>query len=291
MRRWRISLFLLLSLALLAGCSGARFAYDNADSALRWVADDYFAFEDAQAQDFRARLARFHAWHRSEELPRYSELMQAAAAKLGDGLTREKLLWAWDSVKARYRALVAQAAPELAAVLATLTPAQFEHLRQRFAQSDREFAAEHLEGGEAAERKRREKRNLARMRDWFGDLTEAQETLIRSASAALPLTDSLRLQNRQRRQREFVALLLAHRTQAELAPELRRWLGDWEEGAAPEYLRASALQREGYLQMLLALDPGLTPAQRAHAAARLNEYGELFAALARPSKLARADAR
>jgi len=34
---------LLLALAWLAGCSGARLAYNNADTVLRWMADDYFA--------------------------------------------------------------------------------------------------------------------------------------------------------------------------------------------------------------------------------------------------------
>ena len=57
--------FLLLALASLAGCSGARLAYNNADTLVRWMADDYFALVGAQKEDFSARLARFHAWHRA----------------------------------------------------------------------------------------------------------------------------------------------------------------------------------------------------------------------------------
>ena len=149
---------LLLALAWLAGCSGARLAYNNAGIALRWMADDYFALEGPQEEDFKARLARFHAWHRSEELPRYSALMASAGDGLADGLTAAELLWAWDSVKARYRHVAGQAAPELAAVLATLTPVQFERLGEKFAESDAEFAKKHLKGGEAVQRKRRDQR-------------------------------------------------------------------------------------------------------------------------------------
>ena len=278
---------LLLAVASLAGCSGARLAYNNADTVVRWMAGDYFALEGPQEDDFKARLARFHAWHRSEELPRYSVLMTSAGDKLADGLTAPELLWAWESVKGRYRRMAAHAAPELAAVLATLTPAQFDRLDKKFAESDAEYAKKYLKGGEAEQRKRRDKRNLELMREWFGDLSDEQEAQLKISSAKLPLLYALRLQNRQRRQGEFVALLKAYRSPAELEPRLKQWLTGWEEGASPEYRRLSELHREGYIQMLLELDRGLTPAQRVHAVTRFYEYAEIFKALAEQSKLAR----
>jgi hypothetical protein len=278
---------LLLAVASLAGCSGARLAYNNADIVVRWMADDYFALEGPQEEDFKARLAGFHAWHRSEELPRYSVLMTSAGDKLADGLTAPELLWAWESVKGRYRRMAAHAAPELAAVLATLTPAQFDRLDKKFAESDAEYAKKYLKGGEAEQRKRRDKRNLELMREWFGDLSDEQEAQLKISSAKLPLLYELRLQNRERRQDEFVALLKAYRSPAELEPRLKQWLTGWEEGTSPEYRRLSELHREGYIQMLLELDRGLTPAQRVHAVTRFYEYAEIFKALAEQSKLAR----
>ena len=284
MRRLLHLVFVLLALAGLAGCSGARLAYNHADTVVRWMANDYFVLEGAQEEDFKARLARFHAWHRSEELPRYSTLMAGAADKLAAGLTPQDLVWAWGSVRARYRHMAEYAAPELAAVLATLTPAQFRRLEQKFAESDAEFTKKHLRGSEEEQRRRRDERNLERLREWFGDLSDAQEARLEIASAGLPLLYPLRLHNRQRRQGEFVALLKAYRSPAELEPGLRRWLSDWEEGASPEYRRLSDLYRERYIEMLLELDRSLAPAQRAHALARLQEYGKIFARLASESK-------
>jgi hypothetical protein len=274
----------LLALVFLAGCSGARLAYNNADTVVRWMADDYFALEGAQEEDFKERLARFHAWHRSEELPRYSVLMTGAGDKLADGLTVGELLWAWERVNGHYRRMAAYAAPELATVLATLTPAQFQRLEKRFAESDADYAKKHLKGGEGEQRERRDKRNLELMREWFGDLTDAQEAQLKAASARLPLLYALRLQNRQRRQAEFVAVLKTHRGQAELEPALKRWLTEWEEGASPEYRSLSEQHRGLYIQMLLELDRGLTAAQRAHAVARFYEYAEIFKALAAQGK-------
>ena len=288
MRRLISFALLLLALTGLAGCSGARLAYNNADTVVRWMADDYFALEGAQEEDFKARLARFHAWHRSEELPRYSALMASAGDKLADGLTAPELLWAWESVKARYRRMAVHAAPELAAVLVTLTPAQFERLEKKFAESNVEFVRKYLKGGEEEQGERRDKRNLELMREWFGDLSDEQEAQLMIGSAKLPFLYLLRLQNRQRRQGEFVALLKTHRSAAELEPRLRHWLTEWEEGASPEYRRLSLLHRELYIQMLLQLDRGLTPVQRVHATTRLREYAEIFETLAEQGKLARA---
>ena len=287
MRRLLKFALLLLALAWLAGCSGARLAYNNADIVVRWMANDYFALEGPQEEDFKARLARFHAWHRSEELPRYSVLMTSAGDKLADGLTAAELLWAWESVKGRYRRMAAHAAPELAVVLATLTPAQFDRLDKKFAESDAEYAKKYLKGGEAEQRKRRDKRNLELMREWFGDLSDEQEAELKAASGKLPLLYALRLQNRQRRQGEFVGLLKAHLSPAEFEPGLKQWLTDWEEGTSPEYRRLSELHREGYIRMLLELDRSLTPAQRVHAVTRFYEYAEIFKALAEQNQLAR----
>jgi len=289
MRRFAGYALALLALAWLAGCSGAHFAYNNADSVVRWMADDYFALEGAQAEDFKARLARFHGWHRSEELPRYSALLASAGDQLAAGLTAPKLLWAWDTVTEQYRRMAAQAAPDLAEMLVTLTPAQIAHLERRFAEANAKYAKNNLDGGAAEQRRRRDQRNLELMREWFGDLSDEQEAQLQAAGARLPLLYALRLENRQRRQREFIALLQTYRSAAELEPRLRVWLTDWDAGASSEYRRLSDLHRERYIRMLLQLDNGLAPQQRAHAVERLRGYAETFATLAaegRPARLA-----
>jgi len=276
---FRIAL-VLVTLAWLAGCSGLRIAYNNADSVVRWMADDYFAIEGPQEEDFTARLARFHAWHRSRELPRYSALLMRAGEKLADGLTEQELLWALDAVKERYRHMMAHAAPDLAAVLCTLSQAQLVHLQDKFDESNAKYFKKYVEGGEPKQRKQRSKRTLVLMRDWFGDLSDEQEALLSAWNDRMPLLYASRLQNRQRRQSEFAALLRQYRSAASLEPELRHWLVDWDIGASTEYRGISDIHQADYIRMLLELDRSITLKQRAHAASRLNEYAELFTALA-----------
>jgi len=286
MPRARLFVFALF-VSLLCGCSGVRLAYNNADTALRWMADGYLDFEPPQAYDFNTRLAHFHAWHRRQELPRYSELMASASDKLADGLTREELLWAWDSVNARMRAAAGQAAPEMAAVLASLSADQIVHLEKKFADTNEEFFKKQVKGGEPEQRKRRMKRNLEWLNDIFGDLSDAQEERLRALSDALPLLYTLRLSDRVRWQKEIVAMIRQHRGAAELGPRLAHWIAHWEGGRAPEYQRLTLAHREQYVEMLLEMDKGMTPKQREHAVTRLRRYAEDFRALAEEGKPAR----
>jgi hypothetical protein len=283
MLRIRLFAFLLFAV-LLSGCSAVRLAYNNADTALRWMADGYLDFEPPQADDFNARLAGFHAWHRSQELPQYAELLAGASDKLADGLTREELLWAWDNVNARMRAAARQAGPEMAVVLASLSAEQIVHLEKKFVETNEEFFKKQIKGGEPEQRKRRMKRNLEWIEDVFGDLSDAQEEQLRALSDALPLLYTLRLADRVRRQKEVVAMIRRERGAAEFAPRFVHWFSNWEEGRAPEYQRLTLAHREQYVEMLLDMDKGMTPKQREHAVKRLRKYAEDFRVLAEEGK-------
>ena len=277
---------LLLIAGLLSGCSAVRFAYNNADTALRWMADGYLDFEPPQADDFSARLGNFHSWHRRRELPRYSALLVSASNKLADGLTQEELDWALDNVNIRLRAMAEQAAPEMAVVFGKLDPEQIEHMEKKFVETNADFFKEHVKGGETEQRKRRMKRNLELFQDVYGNLSDAQERQLRELSDKLPLLYELRAHDRVRRQKEIAALIRENRSSAEFAPKLAHWLANWEEGRAPEYQRLTVLHRRQYMQMLLDLDKGMTAAQRANAVKRLRKYAEDFRVLAEEGKSA-----
>ena len=85
---------LLLSVAL-GACGGAtRVVYDNADAAVLLLADRHLDLEGEQWKLARGSIARFHAWHRRTELPRYASLLQSAAGRVELGLNRDDVEWA-----------------------------------------------------------------------------------------------------------------------------------------------------------------------------------------------------
>ena len=143
MRAGRIASAVLL-LALLVSCSAVRLSYDNADWVLARMAGSYVDMDRAQARALKAELAELHAWHRHEELPRYSAFLDEASERLEHGLAREDVVWAIGTVRVRYEVLSRQAAQGMEPLLLTLNPRQVDRLQARFETDNRKFYASNL---------------------------------------------------------------------------------------------------------------------------------------------------
>ncbi|HXG97510.1 MAG TPA: DUF6279 family lipoprotein, partial [Gemmatimonadales bacterium] len=183
---------ILVTLSLLAGCSAVRLAYDHADTWLRWRAGNYLDVHGEQAQELDERIDAFHDWHRATALPKYARLCEEAARRLGGGLSREDIVWGYDSLMAQAREGLRAAAERIAPVLDRLSPEQVRHMEKRFAEDNRKFARENLRGTEAERRKRRATRTVERLEDWVGRLSKAQIERVRQFSERAPLYYEMR---------------------------------------------------------------------------------------------------
>lgn len=276
-------ILLVAALALLAGCSAVQLGYRNADTFLRWQANAYFDFEGAASEELDRRIAAFLAWHRARALPQYAALADEAAARGGRALSRDDLVWGYDAIRAQVREGLRAAAAESAPLLDRLSPGQIAHLERRFAEDNRKFARDFLSGTPEDRRKRRLKRNIERLEDWVGTLTDAQVERVRQYSDRAPANEALRDRDRRRRQGEFVAMLRAR----EAGRRLGDWAANWDGGREPAYAEAGKAQVALYMDMLLDLDRTLTPAQREHLVRHLKGYAEDFTALVREGAAAK----
>ena len=181
----------LLAAWLLSGCSAMRVAYENADTFLRWRATSYLDLHGQDSDDLDEAIDAFLAWHRSQALPQYARIADGAAMRVANGLSREDLVWGYDSLVAQARKSLRTAAVRIAPLLDRLDEQQVRHLEERFAEDNRKFAREYLRGGESERRKRRMKRSIERMEDWVGGLSEAQVERVRQYSERAPLTENL----------------------------------------------------------------------------------------------------
>lgn len=266
----------LLALVLLGGCSATRFAYQNADLFLRWQTGRYLDVHGEQAEELDARISAFLAWHRAKALPQYARLAREAEARLARGLSRADLVWGYDSFQTHIRAAMRAAAAESALLLDRLGPEQREHLRQRFAEDNRKFAREQLAGNDGERRKRRVKRNVERLEEWLGELSDAQIERVRAYSERAPLVGEMRDRERRRLQSEFLALVAA----GEARKRLPDWAEHWDRNREPAFAAAHRANLDELFAMLLDLERTLTPAQREAAAARFRQYAADFERLA-----------
>ncbi len=282
-RRWPRTLLLMLSLALLgliAACSAIRIGYNQADIVLAWMADDYFDFDAAQKQDFHTRIDRLLKLHRADQLPDYAKFLTEIKQRGQRPLTRDDAAWMVEDAKVRFRALARHVAQDATEMLATLTPDNIRALEKQYDKVNQKFVREYKLNGSVEDRKRaRLERTLKQIRDWAGPLTHAQEERIAQLHHAIPSTEAMRHQDRQRRQKEFLALLNLRHNKAEFAPQLQAWLIDWEKGRTPEFEKVQHDVTEKRMALYLEVERTLTPHQREHVLRRLQGYIDDIAAL------------
>jgi hypothetical protein len=266
-----------------------RVGYKQLDTYAVWTADEYFDLEQAQRREFLRRFDRLHEWHRYEQLPDYVAFLAAIRTRVQKGLARDDYLWMADGARKRYRVVVNYASDDAAAILMTVTPAQVEALKRQWDKINRRYVREYrIEDGVEEQRRERNRRLFARIRDWTSNLSDEQERKIIALADANEVSVvfyKLRYEDRLRRQREFLHLMTQRGDPARFQAGLRHFLLNWEEGRNPEYdqLFKEWEQKQGDLYAAVARM--LTPAQLATTLGRLQGYMDTFTELSkRPEK-------
>jgi hypothetical protein len=267
--------------ALLAGCGAAlRIAYNNSDVAVRYLAHEYFDLHGDQSETFKLQLARFHAWHRGEELPKYAALLENAARRVEHGLAPDDVTWAIASVRERLRILTGQAVADATPVMTMLGPDNVATFERKLESNNAKFAKQFATGNERKDERARAKRVRERIEEWTGSLTPEQEALVDAYVASLPRLTQAQLEDRKRRQQELVSILDTYRGKPELAAKVRAFLLDWEAERGPEYKRLASEQEARFVQLMVDLDRTLTPKQRTAAVERLRRNAHELRTLA-----------
>lgn len=268
--------------ALLVSCTFTKFAYNQADTLAAWQADDYFDLDGAQKQDFEKRFDRLFVWHRQEQLPDYAQFMKLARTRMEDGASRDDVLWFAEGIRARVRVLARRAAPDAAALLATLTPAQIENLQRKFEKGNRKYVKDRKIGGTADERREADsKRLIKQIEDWLSPLSNEQEERVKALARDVPQIEQLRYAERLRRQKELVEIL-AHRGEdrQRFTARVTDWMVNWERNRSPDVQKQLDAWWHKRADLLVAADRMLTSDQRTASLQRIQGYANDFTQLA-----------
>jgi len=279
-------LLLILAVLLLAGCSAVRLGYGNADSLARWWIDQYLDLSPEQDALSRERLARLMAWHRKTQLPDYIALLRQGKAFAAGQPTAGDALALGDSIIRRVRVLAEQATPDVADLLATLTPAQIDRMAARFAEKNADLAREmRLAEGDAAQHKARYKRLLERAEYWLGDFSNEQESALRRMTEAQDPGGQFWFEERLRRQRELLELM--RQVQKQRPPRerivalLRDYAARFDLPSDPARLERALGMRRASAELTVAILAMATPAQREHARQKFDDLIHDFTELSK----------
>ena len=279
--------------ALLVSCTFTRFAYNQADTLAAWTVDEYFNLEGPQKDEFNKRFERLYTWHRYEQLPDYAQFMRTAHTRMQDGLSREDVLWFADGIRSRVRVLARRAAPDAAALLATVTPAQIEHLQKKWDKENRKYVRERKLNGTLEERQEAEaKRIIKNIEEWLAPLNGEQEQRIIGLARDLPQLERERYAERIRRQKEFLELLSHRQDDRErFTARVAEYMANWERGRSPDYQKQLDASWQKRAELFVTADRMLTTDQRRVALRRIETYADDFTQLAHRSDSSRTAAR
>lgn len=279
---------LALSVVLLvAACSSIKLGYNNADTLLMYSLDSYFDLDDSQEKLARERVRELLAWHRSTQLTQYARFVDEAQGRLGGSggqVTADDVLAFQAAMNQKLVRVGEQAAPEMARLALTLQPAQIDRFADKLAKDQSKARRELLRFAGRESLDERVKRYTDRAETWFGSVNPQQLELVRSTLASRPATETWWMDERERRQREAVALL--RRIQAEQpAPEvaagwIRGYFAELQLSSDPERRARSTEFRQRNAQLIAQLINAATPQQRTALAKKLRGYAEDFTTLA-----------
>ena len=281
----RLALLIGLALVALVGaCSAIRIGYNNADTLLVYSLDDYLDLNEQQEQLARERVNALLSWHRSTQLRDYAQLIDSARAKLGGPVTAAEVLAFNEAINARLASLGERAAPDLAQLSLTLAPAQLDRLGRKLHTDTSKARRELVQFAGKESVDDRTRKYSERAETWFGSVSREQVEIIRASIARNPAAAEWWIGERERRQREFVAVLRRIQSEHPSDAVATRWLRDYfaELQAPPDPERRARMAdfRRSNAELIANLINVATPEQRTHLSAKLGGYSEDFASLA-----------
>jgi hypothetical protein len=193
--------------SLLFACSAARIGYNNGETVSYWWLNSYVDFESEQKPWVKQHIDELFVWHRKTQLREYVQLVSRVQHRDLSTVTKADLLGDYNDGRTRLMQITDRAAPDLADLALSLTPAQIANIDEKFTKNNNKFRKEYLSGDTAERQEFRYKKMMKQAEYWFGDFSREQKTKLRALSDARPLNNELMLADRLQRQKELVAML------------------------------------------------------------------------------------
>ena len=274
-------LLLLLTVALLAACSAARVAYNQAPTLTYWWLDGHVDLANGQSGPVRRDIDAFFAWHRSEALPAYITLLQSWQAMAMDDLDADQVCRQFELIRGHIDAAAERTVAPLARLALSLGPDQIDHQRRHQSKSNQGFEKDFMQGSEEQRLRKRLTRTLDRSERLYGRLSAEQRELVRDWLQRSPWDPVRTLAERQRRQADLLQTVQAAQAKPAQAEALvAAHIDRIGRSPTPGYdAYNQSVIRHG-CQQFAALHNSMTPQQREQALRTLKGYEEDLVALA-----------
>ncbi|MFZ9298619.1 MAG: DUF6279 family lipoprotein [Hylemonella sp.] len=277
----RIINALVLTFAL-TGCSAIRLAYNQSPLMIHWWLDDYADFDDEQSKLLRSQLNALQAWHRSQELPHYANLLAQVQQLASGPVSHPQICQVYEQFRPRLQRLSEEAASGLAVTAPLLKPEQFSAIVKQFDKTNRKWRKEWLDITRPELIELRLRKTREQLEGFYGPLSEQQISVLRQLKSASEYDPRLAWTERLQRQDELLQVLRQQSkgknpdlVVADIKAHLRRQFIDPN---TPYRTQSELRLREG-CRSIAAVHNTASSEQRQHLLHKLQDYQSDFRAL------------
>lgn len=274
--RWLCIIGALCAALALGGCSASRLAYNHAPTLGYYWLDAYMDFDGPQSVAAKDSLQALQTWHRKEELPQLAQLLAVLQPLAVQDISAEQVCGLRAVVQQRIQAPLVHASPAAVALIATLKPAQLQHMEAEFKKRNAQWREEWLDVPQAERLAKRSTQLIERSEQFYGRLSDAQRDLLRAQLAASGYNPELQHKEMLRRQQDSLQTLSLLRqgtvptdqAQAQLQGLFERSMAS-PDATTRQYMEAMG---RATCASIAALHNSSTPTQRAHLQKALQGY-------------------
>jgi lysyl-tRNA synthetase class I len=279
-----LKILMLCMLVMVSGCSLIRVAYNNGESLSYLWLDGYVDIESDQRPWVNERIGRVFEWHRKTQMKDYVVLLKQAQRQLQSPIDKPIMLANLADVRKRALVALDHTLPDMADLALDLRPQQLAAITKKFASNNKDYRKSHLRGDLKERQRKRYEKILSQAEYWFGDFNREQEARIRTAANAVPIDNELFNRSRLSRQNELVRLLEKIQKERPSREVTIALLRDYTvplvmQSGGAEYGDYFNSYRDGMMNVALEVVNITTPAQKAHAAEKLqqliNDFSEI----------------
>jgi hypothetical protein len=265
-------LLIVLMLAIgISGCNQVKLAYNYSDWYFAYQIDQYLDLNDKQEAFIDKQIAALHQWHKDNELPLIIQYLKKSKTELENKLTAEFIFEMEQVAEDMKKRLVSQIIDDLIALVISLNDKQIEH----FDTALKSDIKEHTEASDISEEEWmmvKDEKKIEDLNDWFGDLSEAQETTLLAIRSYSKNDHERNITYMTKFQRKLVMLLYQRKDNGELRATLSQWITNPDSQRTNDEIIHEINQRDKTRYFWQVLDQIITEKQRKHALGKLQTY-------------------
>lgn len=186
----------LCCLLLVSACTSTTFVYNRLDFLLPWYVDDYADLSRAQDQYLDELLEPFLSWHRSQELPRYVELLDQVETKLEQPIETKDIEAIASDFQVAWTRLESESLDWLLALGEELNDEQIEGFLEVVREQQVEYEEKYLPRSDEEFYQDSHDNMLENATQYVGKLSESQLQSMKTASSQLQRSDIVWLRER-----------------------------------------------------------------------------------------------